>query len=122
MIQKVEMYQAVCDGCGKCDEAVLKDPYEVKLIAIRWREWEEIDGKLYCPDCVEYDEETDSYKPKGKEAMTVQELIDELNKIKDKQKKVLVIHTCGTDEFKIVQINEFENDVTIWTNEKEDSL
>ena len=113
------MYQAVCDGCGKCDEAVLKDPYEVKLIAIRWREWQEINGKLYCPDCVEYDEETDSYKPKGKEAMTVQELIDELNKIKDKQKKVLVIHTCGTDEFKIVQINEFENDVTIWTNEKE---
>ena len=51
--------------------------------------------------------------------MTVQELIDELNKIKDKQKKVLVIHTCGTDEFKVVQINEFENDVTIWTNEKE---
>ena len=67
MIQEVTMYEAVCDGCGKCDEAVLKDPYEVKLIAIRWREWQEINGKLYCPDCVEYDEETDSYKPKGKE-------------------------------------------------------
>ena len=34
---------------------------------LRWREWEEIDGKLYCPDCVEYDKETDSYKPKEKE-------------------------------------------------------
>ena len=62
MIQKVEMYQAVCDGCGKCDEAVLKDPYEVKLIAIRWREWEEIDGKLYCPDCVEIDWEERRYE------------------------------------------------------------
>ena len=30
-------------------------------------DWEEIDGKLYCPDCVEYDKETDSYKPKKKE-------------------------------------------------------
>ena len=28
---------------------------------------EEIDGKLYCPGCVEYDEETKSYKPKKKE-------------------------------------------------------
>ena len=26
--------------------------------------WVEIDGKLYCPDCYEYDEETDEYKPK----------------------------------------------------------
>lgn len=25
-----------------------------------------IDGKLYCPDCVEHDEETDEYKPKSK--------------------------------------------------------
>lgn len=28
--------------------------------------WEEIDGKLYCPDCVEWDEGTDDYKPKDK--------------------------------------------------------
>ena len=28
--------------------------------------WKEIDGHLYCPGCVEYDEETDSYKPKEK--------------------------------------------------------
>lgn len=51
--------------------------------------------------------------------MTVQELIDELNKIKDKQKETLVVHTYDTEEFKIVQINEFDNDVTIWTNEME---
>lgn len=27
--------------------------------------WQEMkDGKIYCPDCVEYNEETESYKPK----------------------------------------------------------
>ena len=26
-----------------------------------------INGKLYCPDCIEYDEETNDYKPKMKE-------------------------------------------------------
>ena len=29
-----------------------------------------ISGKLYCPDCYEYDEETDEYKPKVKEDWT----------------------------------------------------
>lgn len=28
--------------------------------------WVDIDGKLYCPDCYEYDKETDEYKPKVK--------------------------------------------------------
>lgn len=28
-------------------------------------DWEEIDALLYYPGCVEYDEETDSYKPKN---------------------------------------------------------
>jgi hypothetical protein len=30
-------------------------------------EWKIIDDKLYCPDCYEYDEETDEYKPIKKE-------------------------------------------------------
>ena len=29
--------------------------------------WTEIDGKHYCTDCYEYDEETDEYIPKQKE-------------------------------------------------------
>lgn len=69
MIREVTMYQAVCDGCSKAhvnksmgyyawaDESyALEDAYE--------EGWTEIDGKLYCPDCYEYDEETDEYKPK----------------------------------------------------------
>ena len=71
MIQKVEMYQAVCDGCGK----TLKDKYGntlhtysshlVAQISVS-REWLFVNHSLYCPDCVEWDEETKSYKPKKK--------------------------------------------------------
>ena len=63
MIQKTEMYRAVCDGCGS------KHGYEFSECMARYMskicDWEEIDGKLYCPDCVEWDEETKSYKPKN---------------------------------------------------------
>ena len=66
MIREVTMYQAVCDGCGKW-----RLPCKTKEKAIRlatvWKGWKEIDGILYCPDCYEYDEETDEYKPKVKE-------------------------------------------------------
>jgi len=72
MIRKVTMYQAVCDGCGinHINEnmgycawvdgcGAVEDACEAG--------WTEIDGKLYCPDCYEYDEETDDFKPKKKE-------------------------------------------------------
>ena len=76
MIQKVEMHQAVCDGCGDIfgyydannvkRDFVFKSEQSARKTSKEW-EWLEIDGKLYCPDCVEYDHETDSYKPKKKE-------------------------------------------------------
>lgn len=62
MIQKVEMYQAVCDGCGKKHSSEFTD--EMACYMGKMCGWEEIDGKFYCPGCVKYDEETDSYKPK----------------------------------------------------------
>lgn len=65
MIQKVEMYQAVCERCGRKHGYEFSDGmarYMAKMCG-----WEEIDGKLYCPDCVEWDEGTDDYKPKDKE-------------------------------------------------------
>ena len=37
------------------------------LIATSFKGWKEINGKLYCPDCYEYDEETDEYKLKNKD-------------------------------------------------------
>ena len=70
MIQKVEMYQAVCDRCGRpCAETsgiVAWENTESARIAAWESGWMSINHGLYCPDCVEYDEETDSYKPKGK--------------------------------------------------------
>ena len=63
MIQKVEMYQAVCDGCGYKIPKPMNFKFKIKRIAFS-QGWQEIGGRLYCPDCVEWDEETDSYKPK----------------------------------------------------------
>lgn len=72
MIQKVEMYQAVCDGCGKpCVDSRrgFKEwaNRESAMLNALISGWHKIDGKLYCPDCVEWDKETKSYKPKKKE-------------------------------------------------------
>lgn len=70
MIRKVEMYQAVCDNCGKdcSDEDYYAWPAESLAIEdALYIEWKIIDDKLYCPDCYEYDEETDEYKPIKKE-------------------------------------------------------
>lgn len=70
MIEKVEMYQAVCDRCGESyyDEfngfVAWSDKCTAKDAAINGGEWHEIDGKLYCPNCIEYDNEIDDYKPK----------------------------------------------------------
>ena len=72
MIRKVTMYQAVCDGCGKAhvNEFLGYCAWVDKSSAVEDAvdsEWTEIDGKLYCPDCYEYDEKTDEYKLKIKE-------------------------------------------------------
>lgn len=72
MIKKIDMYACVCDRCGKIYE-------DEDMGYIAWVDggqafesasengWTEIGGKHYCPDCYEYDEETDEYKPKAKE-------------------------------------------------------
>lgn len=54
MIQKVEMYQAVCDGCGKTLLNNLRNPIvfnskEYLEGVLSERDWREIDGHLYCP-------------------------------------------------------------------------
>lgn len=73
MIREVTMYQAVCDGCGKAfryeDEdkypAIFDSPKQIQL-ALSSTDWLMDCDRLYCPDCYEYDKETDSYKPKDK--------------------------------------------------------
>ena len=69
MVQEVTMYQAVCDKCGKShiDEfngyVAWSDEWSAKQNAMD-NGWIEIDSKLYCPDCIEYDENIDDYKVK----------------------------------------------------------
>ena len=72
MIQKtINMYHAVCDGCGKKlkgsngNTVFTYTPLLLEQTAIK-QGWLIENHELYCPDCVEYDEETDSYKPKKK--------------------------------------------------------
>lgn len=68
MIQKVEMISYVCDGCGNrfhdengCIGYLDYDIWDVAESS----GWIDIDGKQYCPDCYEYNEELDEYVPKG---------------------------------------------------------
>lgn len=69
MIQKVEMYQAACDRCGKTLKNKCEDtlrtyfPHSLYQIAVI-QKWIIANQYIYCPDCVEWDEETKSYKPK----------------------------------------------------------
>lgn len=53
MIQKVEMYQAVCDRCGKEGWVFSTASLSVRHAKSRLQ-WEEVGGKLYCPDCAEW--------------------------------------------------------------------
>ena len=47
-----------CERCGcPIKKPTLFNPEVVPIV--------KINGKLYCPDCVEWDEETKSYKPKN---------------------------------------------------------
>ena len=71
MIRKIEMYQAVCDRCGKsyvnedlgyCAWVDVESARENALESDTG--WQEIDGRIYCPDCIEFDEEIDDYKLK----------------------------------------------------------
>ena len=76
MIREVTMYQAVCDGCGKpCAETgriMAWANRESARIAAWQSGWLIVNHETYCPNCVEYDEETDEYKPK-KERLIMEE-------------------------------------------------
>lgn len=67
MIREVTMYEAVCDMCGiESNEAWITAELAISEVT-NLDDWREIGGKLYCPDCYEYDEKTGEYKLKIKE-------------------------------------------------------
>ena len=59
--------QVACDGCGRVFWKVYSDMDTAIRVPFMKYSWAYINNKLYCPDCCEYDEETDEYKPKIKE-------------------------------------------------------
>ena len=71
MIREVTMYQVVCDRCGRsCAETggIMAWANQDSARIAAWKSgWLLVDHETYCHDCVEYDEETDKYKPKVKE-------------------------------------------------------
>lgn len=67
MIKQVTYYDIICDRCGNSlvDESEIIYPdKDSALMVAEQSEWNTIDGKHYCPDCYEFDEKTDEYKPK----------------------------------------------------------
>lgn len=59
------MYEncVICSGCGRIIDFPETRPTAIGIA--RCNGWIEINSDLYCPDCVGWDEETDSYKPKN---------------------------------------------------------
>ena len=67
MIKEVTYYDIICDRCGKSLINESETYYPDKDSALTVAEqsgWMDINGKDYCPDCYELDEETDKYVPK----------------------------------------------------------
>lgn len=68
MIEKITMYQAVCDSCGKTFQdhssgIIAWDDRDGAMQMALDSEWKQFDDRLYCPDCMQYDEELDEYVP-----------------------------------------------------------
>ncbi len=67
MIERVTMYIAKCDHCGEIlqdgEIVAWADADEAQRMAEE-SEWREINGRLFCPDCYEVDEDTDEYVEK----------------------------------------------------------
>ena len=75
MVIKYVVYGYECDGCKEIFEDYYEQSFTADTIDLKERmndsEWREINGKWYCPECVEklftQDEETGEYKLKRKE-------------------------------------------------------
>lgn len=68
-IREIPMFTVDCDGCGaNADEGSDYAGWSDKECAVEMArdgaEYREIDGKMLCPECVEWDEETDEPRAK----------------------------------------------------------
>ena len=70
MIESVTMYKVNCDGCGESAEEgsdyfAWADASQAVDQAINGDWLETDDGKHYCPNCIEWDDEADEMRPKA---------------------------------------------------------
>ena len=68
-VQEVTMYRIRCDRCAACAQDK-GDFYAWADAEQAWDDaangdWNEIDDKHYCPDCVEWTEDEDALRPKA---------------------------------------------------------
>lgn len=68
MIKQIEMYTIYCDKCGI---EIFQENEDYSCVASEQIEneleeynWQEINDKHYCPNCVVFDEETDEWRVK----------------------------------------------------------
>ena len=82
-IFKQDSYGVTCDGCGEthedsCMGYVIWGDQDQATDSAYEDDWEEIDGKWYCPECIEklfhYDEKLDKYVPNKKSAIWTKEI------------------------------------------------
>lgn len=73
MIQEVTMYTVICDRCGEdagasSDHCAWNDPDAAVDMALDTDEWHKIDGKHYCHNCVQWNEDESELIPKPVDA------------------------------------------------------
>ena len=117
---KNEWYQCVeCDNCGKCllfdtecgsgTKSDLADEIFGECSKAR-----RTDNKHAILKRLN-DDDSIGIEFKRTKILTVQDLIDELTKIKDKSKKVILQNPYSDkDYFEIDEVEDFDEDVTIW--------
>lgn len=70
MYRPITMYQIICDRCGEVFEGtdIYPELFYDKPVDIGVNsDWEEIDGKHYCPDCYDIEVVDGVYNVKAKE-------------------------------------------------------
>ena len=69
MYKPITMYQIVCDKCGKTFDGTDTCPglfHNTQTDISDYSDWEEINGKHYCPDCYEVEIINGEYNVKPK--------------------------------------------------------
>lgn len=68
MLQPVDAYRVICDGCGtdcfQDDEFAFWEGAEVAVEMAENADWKVCDDKHYCTNCLVWDDDADEFVPK----------------------------------------------------------